>query len=76
MNLKIIRKYRNNKYGEVYSVSLKDNSISNNRKNLRNMIGREFNIGSETFILRGFSAFWDGDKAKDDKVIFVLYKVL
>ena len=76
MELKIIRQYRNNLRGEVFALCLKENSISSNHKDLKNLIGTEYEINKIKYILRGFSAFWDkDDKAEDNKAIFILYKL-
>ena len=76
MKLKIIKKYKNNRYGEVFSLSLLENNIPNNRKHLRNLIGSEFEIEDDKYLLKGFSAFWDkNDQAEDNVIIFSLFKL-
>ena len=76
MKLIIIRQFKNNRYGEVFSLSLNDNNISSSHKDLKNLIGSEFEVNNNKYILRGFSAFWDHeDKAQDNKAVFILYKI-
>lgn len=74
MELIVKEKFTITGRGDVYTLSLKENGLSNKSGELQKLFGQECIINKQTYIIKGFESFglWD-DEVKDD--IGLLVKV-
>ena len=76
MEIKVKTKYNITGRGDVYTLSLKDNNLSNKRKDLSALMGKEVTIDDKKFLIKGIESMGTWDDEDNDSVAFLVKEIV